>query len=201
MPHSMHVVEQWFGSHFARLHPLLQQLHRHGGTLAGPVTVTVGSGLAGLMGRTLAKRLGVPTTAGSYDFRVGIGHEDGKLLWSRQFTAPNGRTSRATSLFTAHGHYPDGEWEEDIGAMHFRLGVDIGADGSWHWQPRSASLLGVPLPIALFPRSQAFKRIEDGRYRFQVSFVLPGLGVLLSYGGWLDPLPAPSASPAGNPPP
>src|SRR5690349_20256630 len=51
------IVEEWFGSGFAELHPLLQLLHRKGGVLRGPVEVSFGQGLAGVVGRRLASRL------------------------------------------------------------------------------------------------------------------------------------------------
>jgi hypothetical protein len=44
----------------------------------------------------------------------------------------------------------------------------------------------LALPLALLPRARAYKRIEAGRYRFEVAFVLPVLGTVLSYGGLLD---------------
>jgi hypothetical protein len=43
----------------------------------------------------------------------------------------------------------------------------------------------------LFPRSDAYKRIEGGRYRFQVTFTLPLLGTVLSYAGLLESRTAP----------
>ncbi len=45
------------------------------------------------------------------------------------------------------------------------------------------------MPRWLLPRSEAYKRIEEGRYRFKVSFALPLLGMVLGYGGWLDEVP------------
>ncbi len=198
-------VESWFGSHFASLHPLLQNLHRSGGTLAGRATITYGTGAAGFLGRRLAARLGLPAHTGECDFAVHIGHTDKALIWSRHFTAPDGGTRALTSVFTPHGHYPEGYWDERTGAMRFRLGVRISEDGGWHWQVRRAAIGGLPLPVALFPRSHAYKCVEAGRYRFQVSFVMPGLGTLLSYGGLLQLEPQPDlqacASPADRPRP
>ncbi|WJN58007.1 hypothetical protein [Pseudomonas sp. SO81] len=52
-------VTSWFGEHFTELHPLLQRLHREGGELAGEVEVRYGQGLAGLLGRRLANKLGL----------------------------------------------------------------------------------------------------------------------------------------------
>lgn len=46
-------VTRWFGEDFGRLHPLLQTLHRHDGTLRGPVILWFAHGRAGAMGRRL----------------------------------------------------------------------------------------------------------------------------------------------------
>jgi hypothetical protein len=47
-------------------------------------------------------------------------------------------------------------------------------------------VLGLRLPLWLFPNSIAFKTVEAGRYRFYVGFSLPLLGTVLSYGGLLS---------------
>jgi hypothetical protein len=75
-----------------------------------------------------------------------------------------------------------------------RLGLAVEViDGGWYWRCRKVWLYGIRLPLALFPRSDAYKRIEDGRYRFQVTFTVPLLGPVLSYGGLLDSHDAPAA--------
>lgn len=61
------IVRNWFGGQFDNLHPLLQKLHTGGGTLRGAVSIVYGDGLAGLIGRRLAKTLHVPE-AGAHDF-------------------------------------------------------------------------------------------------------------------------------------
>ena len=53
-------AQTWFDGAFTRLHPLLQQLHRTGGTLDGVIGIRTGRGIAGILGRRLAARLGVP---------------------------------------------------------------------------------------------------------------------------------------------
>lgn len=67
-----------------------------------------------------------------------------------------------------------------------RLTVDV-KEGGWYWRCLQMRLFGIRLPLWLFPNSQAFKRIEDGRYRFYVGFTLPWLGTILSYSGALHP--------------
>jgi hypothetical protein len=198
IPASDTAVQTWFGPAFRRLHPMLQQLHRDGGAIGGPVAICLGTGLAERLGRLLATRLGIPVSHPTATLTVHVSHHDQQLIWARRFVAPDGAAHALVSTFTAHGSYPTGYWEEHTGAMRFRLGVVISEGGGWRWQVRRAWLHGVPLPVALFPRSDAAKSIEDGAYRFLVRFAMPGFGLLLSYGGLLHRLAF--ASPADSPP-
>jgi hypothetical protein len=67
-----------------------------------------------------------------------------------------------------------------------RLTVDIN-QGGWYWRCLEIRILGLRMPLWLFPNSKAFKMIEDGRYKFYVGFSLPWIGTLLSYSGSLSP--------------
>jgi hypothetical protein len=89
------------------------------------------------------------------------------------------------SVFHPVGSWPHGYWIERIGFLQFRLTVDI-IEGGWHWRALRVSASGVRLPLALFARSQAYKRIEDGRYFFCVRFAVPLLGEVLRYSGRLE---------------
>jgi hypothetical protein len=186
-------AQAWFGDAFERLHPLLQRLHRGGGMLEGVIAIDTGPGIAGVLGRRLAARLGVPVAHQQCRFQVHISHESHRMVWARRFIFPDGSSRQLTSIFTPHGAYPDGYWSETTGAMTLRLGVDITAGGGWQWRPMRVRLAGVPLPLSLFPTSRAGKRIENQQYRFQVVFSMPFLGRLLEYGGLLTPV---FASPA-----
>lgn len=171
----------WFGTAFAQLHPRLQQLHRQGGRLRGSVEMAFGHGLAGVIGRRMARRLGLPAAAGSHQLEVHISHRDGVLHWDRRFD--DGR--QFLSTFAPHGGWPDGWWIEQTALVALRLQVDI-VDGGWHWRCIGAQWQRWNLPRWLLPRSTACKCIEQDRYRFSVSFSLPLLGELLRYGGLLD---------------
>lgn len=186
-------AQAWFGDAFGRLHPLLQQLHTGEAMLEGVIAIETGRGVAGFVGRRLAARLGVPVAHRQCRFQVRISHETHRMVWARRFIFSDGSSRELTSIFTPHGSYPDGYWSETTGAMTLRLGVDITAGGGWQWRPRQARLAGMPLPLRLFPTSQAGKQIENGQYRFRVAFSMPLLGRLLEYGGVLT---AVFASPA-----
>ena len=101
------------------------------------------------------------------------------------FNSGGDNTQTMKSLFTPVGTMEDGHWVEQTGPLTLRLTVDI-IDRGWHWRCLGFRFLGIPLPAWLFPNSQAYKTIEDGKYRFYVGFSLPVLGLLLSYGGVLE---------------
>jgi Domain of unknown function (DUF4166) len=176
--HEQQPVADWFGDDFAQLHPLLQQLHRHGGRLSGQVMIDIPAGLAGLFGRRLASRLGMPMHSGEHELDVSISHGDGVLRWDRCFDS----TLRVLSLFKPVGTRRSGYWVEETGPLKMALTVDI-EDGGWRWRCLSVRFLNMPLPMGLFPQSKAFKTIVGDRYRFQVGFAVPLLGTVLSYGG------------------
>jgi Domain of unknown function (DUF4166) len=179
-------VERWFGSEFNHLHPLLQALHRHGGMLQGEVQISFGNGLAGWLGRRLARKLGVPVGVERTGLQVHISHADGVLHWDRCFGgAVNTPEQWMRSRFEPVGQWPQGYWLERTGLLELHLGVDV-VDSAWHWVPRSFKLLGMPLPAALMLTSRASKRVQCGQYVFEVHMSAPLLGMLLRYEGCLD---------------
>jgi hypothetical protein len=187
-------VEQWFGPRFEALHPLLQQLHREGGTLRGRIEIGLGKGVAAWLGARIARRMGWPPQ-GDAALTVSISHDGRRLRWARCFDSAVGATE-VVSWFEPRGRWPGGHWLESTGALRFELGVDV-EEGGWHWRVLRARWHGIPVPVGLLPRSRAGKRIVDGAYEFEVAITAPLLGPLAWYRGRL----APVASPAGSPHP
>jgi hypothetical protein len=165
MTSSNNPVVRWFGTSFNKLDPLLQKLHLSGGELTGTIELGFGNGLAGLLGKRLAKKMQLPL-AGTHQLMVSISHSEHGLHWHRQFNNSN----LVSSLFVP---------------VTLTLTVDI-EDGGWTWRVLSVSLFGMPIPTWLMPTSHAYKRIEHGRYQFYVGFRYPLLGNLISYQGVLD---------------
>jgi hypothetical protein len=174
-------VTKWFGEDFGRLHPLLQTLHRRDSTLRGQVTLWFAQGRAGAMGRRLARHLGIPDVAGQHHFEVAIRHDATTMSWNRCFN----HSQQMPSRFRLVGHWPDGQWIERTEPLEFTLTVSV-IEGGWYWNVVGVRLRGMPLPLSLMPRVTAYKRIEDGRYRFHVGIALPGFGDVFSYSGLLE---------------
>lgn len=175
------IVENWFGDEFANLDPLLQELHREGGVLSGRVDIRYGRGIARIIGKRLAPNIGLPIDEGQHKFKVTISHLSNSLVWSRLFDGGH----EMVSIFSPRGKYPKGSWSEKTGKLYLELGVNI-HEGGWYWVQRKVKFLGIPLPLFIFPASNAYKRIEHGKYIFSVVFSLPFIGRLVSYSGALD---------------
>lgn len=175
------IVQAWFGDAFAGLHPQLRALHQRGGVMGGDVEVAFGTGLAGAIGRRLARRLGVPTTSGIHRLEVEIRSDDEALHWNRTF---DGRDEFRSSFVPA-GNHPTGFWLERSGAFELELGVDV-IDGGWHWQHRATRFRGLRMPKLLHPATSASKRVDGGLYRFAVDVRHPLLGRLFAYSGNLS---------------
>jgi len=173
-------VQHWFGDDFGELHPNLQQLHTTGGELRGTVNIGYGDGIAGIVGRRLGRKLGLPEAKQSIPLTVTISHHDEYLLWSRKF----GDAHKMESKFRPVGNYPDGYWLEETGNIEIALGVDID-DGGWCWQQRTTKVRGIKIPKFILPRINAGKTIHSDKYKFHVRVDHPWLGHLLSYHGLL----------------
>ena len=174
------IVKNWFRGRFKELAPQLQNLHIDGGKLSGDIEVRYGEGIAGILGKRLAKKLNIPET-GTHQLIVNISHHKDGLHWDRIFND----TKEMKSTFEPIGNIEDGFWIEKTGPLNIKLTVDI-KEGGWHWRCLSFSFWGIPLPAKLFPESEAYKKIENEQYRFYVGFKLWFFGELLSYGGLLN---------------
>lgn len=176
------LVADWFGNKFNDLHPMLQQLHINGGQLTGFVEVDIPKGVSGRLGVRLAGKVGVPTAGRMHKLVVTISHHADGLHWDRCFDDQ----SVMESIFKPIGTLADGYWIESSGPLRLYLTVEI-KDGGWYWKCLKMTVRGLNLPLWLLPRTNAFKSIESGRYRFYVGFTLPFFGTILSYSGLLTP--------------
>ncbi len=174
---SSQLVSDWFAERFRELHPKLQELHLHGGELEGEITLTFGRGVAGMLGRRLARKMRLPES-GKHRLHVTISHDHQNLYWSRCFNSEQA----VTSTFTPEGTIHSGCWVETTGPLTLRLRVSP-RDGAWHWQTLGIRLFKLPVPKCWLPKTTAYKKIDNGKYRFFVAFSLPVIGELVCYQG------------------
>lgn len=174
------LVSDWFGEKFFELNPRLQELHKSGGVLSGKVNVKLDTGIAGYFGKHLAKKFGIPLHSRDQSFSVVITHHLDGLHWDRYFDS-----SRMHSVFLPVGNITNGYWLETTGIFKLHLTIDV-KDGGWYWRCVSIKLKNITMPLCLFPRVNAYKKIDGEKYRFYVGFNLPLFGEVLSYSGLLD---------------
>lgn len=174
------LVSDWFGDSFLKLHPRLQQLHKSGGTLSGAVNLQIATGIAGYIGRRIAKKLAIPFDPREQLFSVSIMHAPDGLHWNRSFSH-----SKMHSVFLPVGTLQNGYWLETTGALKLHLTVDI-KEGGWYWRCLKIKFKKVTLSRYFLPHVNAYKKIENEKYRFYVGFSFPIFGEVLSYSGLLD---------------
>lgn len=167
---------------FDALPPAVKALHsvlRDGGA-SGRATVTRGRHT---LARLVAAVMRFPV-AGYHDLNVSFEECDGVERWTRNFS---GRR------FSSHLSRQGRQLVERFGPLRFRFDLPSDRRGL-RMEMRGWSGLGVPLPLALAPRSQAREWAEDGAFRFDVPIALPFIGLVVCYRGWLSPIAHGSAS-------
>jgi hypothetical protein len=136
---------------------------------------------AGFLPGLVATLFGFPKAAPTVPTSVRFEVRDGVETWTRTFA---GRVMRSRQW---QGR---GRWEgllcERFGPFIFGLALLTG-DGNLRLLVRRWAFFGCPLPIAVAPRGDAFEAERDGRFRFDVAIMLPLIGTIVRYRGWLLP--------------
>ncbi|RAZ90099.1 saccharopine dehydrogenase [Mesorhizobium hawassense] len=152
----------------------------HGGAELAQGRASVERG-GGMLSRLAARLIGFPTAGTDVPVKVrfDIG-KDGET-WTRTF-GTHGFSSRQ---FAGRGR-SERLLCEGFGPLSFAMALVV--DGNrLSLVLRRWSLLGVPLPMWLCPRSNAYETVEDGRFRFHVEISHPVAGLIVRYRGWLEP--------------
>ena len=173
------------GNRFDALPRILQDAHEvaHAVVLEGRADVREpGNGLA----RLVARAFHLPRPGRDQPVRVVMRrHPDGSETWERRY-----RDSTMRSRLSDVGA---GLLEERFGPLAARLAVQAD-DRALTLEVVDARIAGIPLPRLLCPVSRAREWVDaEGRFCFDVPIVLPLLGRLAHYSGWLAPGPAKAA--------
>ncbi|WP_434724650.1 DUF4166 domain-containing protein [Mesorhizobium sp. RIZ17] len=136
----------------------------------------------GLLSRLAARLIGFPPagTDVAVKVRFDIG-ADGET-WTRTF-GTHGFSSRQ---FAGRGR-SERLLCEGFGPLTFAMAL-VAGENRLSLVLRRWSLLGLPLPMWLCPRSNAYETVEDGRFRFHVEISHPLAGPIVRYRGWLEPV-------------
>lgn len=159
---------------FATLPPLLQSVHdaRPSKVLRGRASVQRGAHWLAIL---LARIVPLPPSSANAPVIVKISADPGGETWTRNF---DDHTMRSRL-------WADGDLlVERLGPV--TLSFRLSANGSRiDWQVAGATCLGIPLPVSWFAGASATEQLVDGRYTFDARAVLPIVGLLIHYRGWL----------------
>jgi hypothetical protein len=164
------------GARCEELAPLLREVHQRATLLRGTVSVTRG---AGPLACLLAELAGMPRTCSDAPCEVRFEQSvaaSGAERWVREMA---GR--RFSSLLVPAAA---GEFDESFGWYRFRFALDLD-NGAVEFTLRGWSVLGLPLPRALWPAIRTRESQQGDEYLFAVSASLPLLGLLVAYSGRL----------------
>jgi Domain of unknown function (DUF4166)/Saccharopine dehydrogenase NADP binding domain len=172
------IYEMVLGEAYEQLDAPVQKFHRAQSSFktSGQAEIVTSGGVLGYL---IRKILGFPEAAKqcplSFELTVSKRGED----WQRRFA---GKLMRS---FQSLGHGCDsGLLVERFGPLAFAMAVVVDA-GRLHLVLRHWRLLGLPMPKWLLPRGHFFEHGADGRFNFHVEIVLPLVGPLVTYKGWL----------------
>ena len=156
----------------------IRALH-DGATMAeGRASVERGSGI---VSRLAARAAGFPSDMADVAVRVRFVTEGQGETWARTF----GTQSFSSRQFAGHGR-SEQLLCECFGPLTFAMALVVD-DNRLRLVLRRWDFLGLPLPMWLCPRSNAYETVEDGRFRFHVEISHPVAGLIVRYRGWLEP--------------
>jgi hypothetical protein len=168
------------GDAYAMLPQPLQVMHDLKSELTATGVGSVERG-KGLLARLTAAIVGFPPADDDVPVEVAFRLKDGRELWQRNFA---GRRFASTQ---EEGQGRNARLMcERFGVFNFAMAL-VAEGERMRLVMRRWSLLGLPMPLALAPRIDAYEYVEDGRFRFHVGISHPLTGLIVRYRGWLVP--------------
>jgi hypothetical protein len=169
----------------ALAHPL-QMMHDGVAEADGRAIVECGKGVCA---RLLAYLIGFPPAGEDVPVSVAFRPAGGREHWQRTFgaaTAPGAKFARFSSIQEQGRGRFDMLLCERFGPMAFGLALVVDED-RLRLVMRGWSFLGVPLPLALAPRIEAYEFAAAGRFNFHVEINHSITGLIVRYRGFLVP--------------
>ncbi len=162
----------------------LRAMHDVGESLVADGVATVERG-SGWRPRLAAALFGLPPAGTDVPLTVTFTRrplaEGDAEVWERDFA---GRVFR--SVQSAGTGRSDALIDERFGPVVVSLAVVL--DGErLRLVVRRWRVLGIPLPLWLAPRGDAFEHAASGRFHFHVELAHPLAGMIVRYRGWLAP--------------
>ena len=169
---------QLLGADAARLPAAVLAMHDGIAAASGEASVERGGGL---LARLAAWMVGFPKATQCVPLRMTFERRGEAELWTRDFGGAGFQ-----SLLSVGAGRNQGLLVEKVGPLSFAMAL-VAGDGALQLKMRRWAAFGLPLPLALAPRSQAVESAEGGIFRFHVELSHPLTGLIVRYRGWLRP--------------
>ena len=170
---------QLLGTAWHELPAEIREMHDLRERLTARGTASVERG-TGLFARIVARAVGFPASVDEIPVTVRFAAANGVETWTRSFgdqtftseqLAGQGRDARLLC--------------ERFGWLTFAMALVV-EGARLTLVPRRWTVLGIPLPMWLCPRADAYESVEAGRFRFHVEIRHPLLGLIVRYRGALS---------------
>ncbi len=156
----------------------IRDMHDLRSTLMARGTANVERG-TGFIARAVATAMRFPATANETPVAVRFTVADGVETWTRSF----GNRTFSSAQFAGEGRNAQLLCER-FGALTFAMALVVEGGRLW-LVPRRWSAFGIPLPMWLCPRANAYESVENGRFRFHVEIRHLLTGLIVRYEGSL----------------
>jgi len=166
------------GSAWHELPAEIREMHDVNSGLTARGTAAVESG-TGFLSRLVARAIGFPASTDATPVTVSFTAADGVETWARSF----GNQSFSSAQFAGHGRDAHLLCER-FGPVTVAMALVV-KGGRLELVPRRWSVFGIPLPLWLGPRVNAYESVEQGRFQFHVDIRHPLAGRIIHYRGSL----------------
>lgn len=143
----------------------------------GEATVSRG---CSLLARIVAWFVGFPSTGNQVSVTVDMQRTGDKEKWERNFDG-----HAFTSEISVGNGYLSQLICEKFGPFKFGMALVLEND-QLLYIPRRWTFLGIPMPKFLAPSGKMVETVDRGKFNFHVEIVLPVVGHIVTYKGWLE---------------
>jgi len=173
------LYQRVLGSAWHELPAEIREMHDvHSGlTARGTAVVECGTSF---LARLVARAIGFPANADETPIAVSFAAVDGVETWTRSF----GSQSFSSAQFAGQGRDAHLLCER-FGPLTVAMALVV-EGGRLELVPRRWRLLGIPIPMSLCPRVDAYESVEAGRFHFHVDIRHPLTGLIVRYRGALS---------------
>jgi hypothetical protein len=174
------LYHQILGDAWESLPPQLKAMHSVQCHMTAMGTATVERG-NGFLSRVAGALIGFPKAMKNCPVEVSFDVSGDNEVWRRTFGAES-----FSSVQTAGRGRSKWLISEQFGLLSFGLALVLDG-GKMRLVVRRWSFLGIPLPLALAPRNDAYESVENGLFHFHVEIGYRLTGLIVRYRGWLEP--------------